>query len=925
MKNILLFALAVLLFTSTVANSFSITNVPKKTTANYKKGRLWVRLKPNVSPNEVLSDYTIAERILLPHQSILFDQYLYSVTKEFTTKRAEIIRAEEPLLRTYIIEWKDERSNDEVMNALYATKQVESIAFDYIPKRQSTSNLPNDPMMSQQGYLDIMKVIGAWGVYEGSPEIVVAVIDDGVAQDHPDLKDNIAINNAEIPNNGLDDDGNGYIDDYNGYNFAANFEPSKEWGNTFNSNNHGQNVVGIVSATPNNGIGIAGVGNKSRFFPLKVFTLNTDEEFFGYQALVYAALRGFKVANCSWGVGGNRSEIFQSIINFCIARNLAIVVAAGNESSFTELVYPAAYFGVLGVGETDVFDAVTVTSSTGPNLGVMAPGYNSYSTSNSGYSANNNGTSFASPMVAGVVALIRGKYPELSALEALEHARNSVDDISDKNQFDAAYIGGRINALKAVSNPPLAQPGIRPIAEPVYKNNNGDVLYNFNSGDTISMYLPVKNYLGAGSSIQCSLSIPNDFLGNISLTNPIVTINQIGRNEESELGPFKFILNNKMDELLLFRIDFDDSKGYKNFTHSLFINQKPFQIIQNDSISYSIFENGRLGYETIAGEKFGVGFGVKPYESILSSGGILYTSGISSDVETTAYSLAHSEEPLYQFQIAKSIKSGNNAVSVLRKNGVEFEITAEPFTQTSTITRHKVLVRNTTDSVIVNPSIGYYADWDLGRAGKNNSVSLYPEAFSGVPNQNYAIKVNRTNSESVIGMTMSSKETNVSFSATGGRWLPLTASDVYPMLRGGVNIDGSFNGDAAASIGITFDDDLAPGQEKECFVCMGLSYNEESLTQKLRECMNATFVSVQEQPNETTFQVYPNPAKNNITISVPTSGQLIVRNLTGKEVLSMNIENLTSFTTNSLPNGMYIFEFVSHNSGRQLTFVSITR
>jgi len=928
MKIIVRIAIVLFLFNFGVTNSFSFTNVPKKSTVDYKKGRLWVRLLPEANVNEVFQGFIVADRILKPHQSLTYDQYNYLVSKDFTTKRASIIRAEEPLLRTYIIEWKDDRTNEEVVRSLYGTKHVEFIAYDYLPKLQSTTSTPNDPLISQQDYLDVIKAKEAWNTYDGSPSIVVAVIDDGAAQDHPDLKDNIAVNANEIPNNNIDDDGNGYIDDYNGLNFAKEYEDGGQWGNTFNPNDHGNGVTGIVGATANNGIGIAGVGNKCRVFPLKVFTREsqTVREFFGYQALVYAALRGFQVANCSWGVGGNKSPIFQSIIDFCVARDMAIVAAAGNESTYSEAVYPASYFGVLGVGETDLLGRVTPTSSLGANLGVMAPGNNSYSISGaSGYAGSLTGTSFASPMVAGVVALIRGKYPELTAMEALEHARNSVDDISSQNQFDAPYIGGSINALKAVSDQPFDKPGIRPLRDPIYRNNKNEKLYSFKIGDSVSMYLPVKNFLGAGSGINCSLTAPSDFTGSLSLINPTVTIESIARNEEREIGPFQFVVNSLPNEILIFRIDFNDAKGYANFAHTLFVNQKPYKIIQNDSLIYSLFANGTAGYEYFAGEKIGEGFGVRPLSSFLENASLMYCAGNNEFTASTAYSMASNSEDQFKFEVIKPIYTENDNRSVFRKDGVEIEVKAIPHTSTTTVTRHTIKLKNTTQSKIEMPSIGYFADWDLGPGGSHNSVSLFQEAFIGVQHQNYAVKVKRPQTENTIGMSISSKESNISFKATGGAREILSGTAIFSKLRGQNDINSSYSGDIVTSIGLTFDEGLAPGEEKECFVCMGFSHNESTLAEKIKECMNATYVSVQEETNRTSFEVFPNPTTNVVNIVVPNKGKLVVRNLSGKEILSMSIENKVSFTTNSLPIGVYLFEYIGENALSQTSLVTITR
>lgn len=106
---------------------------------------------------------------------------------------------------------------------------------------------------------------------------------------------------------------------------------------------------------------------------------------------------------------------------------------------------------------------------------------------------------------------------------------------------------------------------------------------------------------------------------------------------------------------------------------------------------------------------------------------------------------------------------------------------------------------------------------------------------------------------------------------------------------------------------------------------MGFSHNESTLAEKIKECMNATYVSVQEETNRTSFEVFPNPTTNVVNIVVPNKGKLVVRNLSGKEILSMSIENKTSFTTNSLPIGVYLFEYIGENALSQTSLVTITR
>ncbi|MFH1088786.1 MAG: S8 family serine peptidase, partial [Patescibacteria group bacterium] len=183
---------------------------------------------------------------------------------------------------------------------------------------------PNDPRFSEQINLNQVKVPPAWDVTVGNSNQVIAIIDTGVNSDHEDLLYRIWINNDETPNNGIDDDNNGYIDDYKGYNMSWTVDASAP-DNTINTDTHGTNVTGIAAATTNNGLGIAGVGYKCRFFPIKASKYGSTSIRYGYQSMIYAAIRGCKVLNCSWGSVKPFSDIDQTVVDFAIAHDMVIV------------------------------------------------------------------------------------------------------------------------------------------------------------------------------------------------------------------------------------------------------------------------------------------------------------------------------------------------------------------------------------------------------------------------------------------------------------------------------------------------------------------------------------------------------------------------------------------------------------------------
>src|SRR5207249_112807 len=109
----------------------------------------------------------------------------------------------------------------------------------------------------------------AWDVTPGgSPNVVIAIVDDGMEYSHPDLQPNLFANPGEIPGNGIDDDHNGWVDDVNGWDFTSN---DNFPGASSLNDEHATSVAGIAAARGDNGIGVAGIAYQSRLLPVRIF------------------------------------------------------------------------------------------------------------------------------------------------------------------------------------------------------------------------------------------------------------------------------------------------------------------------------------------------------------------------------------------------------------------------------------------------------------------------------------------------------------------------------------------------------------------------------------------------------------------------------------------------------------------------------
>ncbi len=293
----------------------------------------------------------------------------------------------------------------------------------------------------------------AWDQTTGSQETIVAVIDEGVNVNHPDLKDNIWHNPGETPGNNKDDDNNGYVDDVNGWDFANDdasvYDPDPITGQ---GDEHGTHVAGTIAAQGNNSTGVSGVNWDARIMPLKFLGKNGGTTLDAVEAINYAVDKGVKISNNSWGGGGYSQALYDAIKRADSAGHL-FVAAAGNAGANNDTTssYPANYDlpNVISVAATNNKDNLASFSNFGAkNVDLAAPGVDIVSTypeNNYGYMS---GTSMAAPHVTGVAALIKSQNTSLDDAQMRSRILESVDK-KDNLQGKVAT-GGRLNAASAL-------------------------------------------------------------------------------------------------------------------------------------------------------------------------------------------------------------------------------------------------------------------------------------------------------------------------------------------------------------------------------------------------------------------------------------------------------------------------------------------
>lgn len=852
---------------------------------DYSEHKIVVRFKSNVKNQtelikQIEQSYGLISQPVLPDNLSIKNpkrkQEILSLNLD--VQKLEI--AESELLRSYTL--VSEQKIDPIKLCKHIKSKYEEVDLaEPVYKYKVLGFIPSDAFFINQSTLLKIKAPEAWEIWKGDPSVVIAISDNGVFQSHEDLSGNIYINENEIPNNGIDDDKNGYIDDFRGFNFAGGVE-SQGWGNTFGSAiDHGTMVAGISSAHFDNKKGIAGVGGKCRFFPIKASGKSSDAIEFGNESIIFAATHGFKVLNLSWGGPRPFSEFEQSVINFAIANDVAIVAAGGNigtnGGTRYDTFYPAGYFGVLGVGEVDEFDEVTTkTSVLGPQVNIMAPGEGNYSTKNNGsYGYVGGGTSFATPIVSGAVALARSKYPELNAIQALEFVRQCGDDILDVNSsnIDKQLIPKRINLLKVVTTNPFSIPAIKPIKY-IYKNSSNQIQDRFSVGDTVRLQINVKNYLGDAKSLIFTLSTAHDPAKSISfLTNQVQTA-LIKSGEETYLGDFVFYINKENTSKVIFRIDIQAENNYKDMFKFEFIPTKTYATFESDSLIFSMSDDGKFGFIEIGSIKEGWGFTVKGKgNQLFGQSGLM----ISENNDRLLSFYFNSFKPIKRFVNPKSNLSIMNDDFANLINKIGLEISQQVSFPMPNIVQIDINLQNKSGRKLRLLSVGNFYDWDILDKSDSNYAELYTEINSNPIKDNFgglgAEIIYKPGVDFYVGCVAFSNY--ASEPQIAGAYYDFTRSFAkeiqLQLLNSGMSIQYDKIDDRSVFTGIRFSDEIADGAMRSLSLLIAYSHSRDQLTRDIINVLQMN--SIDEHKNISTNSViaFADYKQNLLQLLIPKS------------------------------------------------------
>jgi subtilisin family serine protease len=349
----------------------------------FSPGKIVIRFSKEVSPVIPIQVAGIMQTGIGPVDVVCQNLKVHTMRRLFPSPKY----ATPDLTRYFVVKFDESFDLDEAVTLF---SQIPFI----VEKAEKVARLEffgsNDPNYGDQWHLEQVNDCDidapeAWNIQTGDDSVILAIPDSGVKYDHPDLDNNIWINEDEYygtPN--YDDDGNGYVDDIRGWNWGSG--DSKDPMDTYG---HGTHVAGIAAAETNNEAGVAGIaggwypgqtGCRIMCLRLGHTTFDMDD---AAESFIYATDKEATAINCSWQ--SEYTEYFKDAIDYALYNGVLIVAAAGNDNgnfcNDSDEYYLSMVPGVLVIAATDQYDQRAIfdggaASNYGPCIDVSAPGKN---------------------------------------------------------------------------------------------------------------------------------------------------------------------------------------------------------------------------------------------------------------------------------------------------------------------------------------------------------------------------------------------------------------------------------------------------------------------------------------------------------------------------------------------------------------------
>lgn len=825
---------------------------------------------------------------------------------------------------------------------LYAKRKDVEYA-EPIPKSYIFVGETNDPDLNQLYHLYIIKAFEAWDLMTGDT-VLIGIVDTGIDFEHEDLKNQVWNNPGEMgldelgnekSTNGIDDDGNGFVDDWRGWDFGS------ESGNDNNPSyggDHGVHVSGIAAAQVNNSIGVAGVSPRAKILPVKIgpdFGLD-NSVYNEFEGVLYAAMMGADVINCSWGSTGF-SQTNSIVVKTATELGALIVAAAGNNNK-NQTFYPASYEGVLSVASSADDDVRSGFSNYNTRVDITAPGTFIYSTVPDNKYDFKSGTSMASPVATGAAAVLRSQFPNYSSQQIKSLMIVNTDNIDTLNPNYEGLIGsGRLNLYNAISR-----------AKSIAINLKDDIIISdnpsgvINAGSKLKLDLVFENVLDDIENLQ--LVIGNDEYVKVAVDNTVFNFQNIPSGGLFEIKDnIQITLPQATPENYNFNIKitaYHNGERIQDFYVS-FIANPSYLDLKNDEIAMTVTSNGNHGYNDFSENIQGIGFQYKGELDLLFEGGFMMTQKgkeYVADGVRNRYSVR--DRDLFSIEKISSKEYGTYSVisskftdKVIGGIGnfdslaLAIEVKHEAYLFNDANLKNSILLRyilqnkNTYDMDSIY--VGLFYDWDISESGQKDIM-----IFDTVDNTGYA-KIADDDASTVMGVHLHSALpfncyaiNNASYKDEMGIYDGFSEAEKQKTMTSGIarvssipNKDGSM----VIAAGPMF---IPAGKKAEILFSINAANSEADIREKIRrldEKLKAfDLLSKVETSKQIVIEkVFPSPVANNKTVQAYINSELFadvelkIFDYRGRVILNLGARKLISgynqieFSTFGLSQGAY--------------------
>lgn len=901
-------------------------DVIQKGKSLYISNTIVVKVKDNTAP-------------LQKRLSKAFPDFKIKETTQLFPTGSKLNKGEESLSRIYLLKYDSPESPVKMAAKISKQSNIEWAEPKFV---QRVTFSPNDSLYVLGRQQNLIRILAdsAWNITIGDSSVIIGIVDTGVDWEHPDLLANVWYNQDHSVGTDLGGE-NGFPDN----------DPTEDY--SARNSYHGTHVAGIACAVTNNQKGIASIGFNCSFIPIKASRGDKRDAkgypyiYYGYEGIKYAADNGARVINCSWG-GFDNSNLGQEVVNYAISKGALVVAAAGNNGELIDF-YPASYQGVLSVGWSETeSDIISFAANYGRNVDVFAPGSSILSTwpkkspTDSLFYSISGGSSMASPLVAGLAALIFSTPHNYKALQVAEQIRATSDNIEQSNNPNLKYLlgRGRINALRAVTDTNAIS--LRTTNVKFIDEGNGNGLLE--SGENVSIEITFTNYLSAVSNVSVQL-INND--NAIELMNDNFNVGTVGTLQTimNTSNKFRFKvqpnapLNYDLHLLLKYFIN-----GNEVDFQWISTRLNPTYVTHNiGKLITSITSKGALGFNDYPNNKEGDGFKFNGGKNLLFEGAFMYGT-LPNKVMDVARVTAQQDTDFVTVTPVKMILSDNtsqHSVAVFNDDGAAanklgIETKFHAYTYANAPDDNFILLiaemKNTTQQDINDLYAGFFFDWDM----PEDNPTIDSTAYDLTDNFGYAFCSDKTAESTIVGAALISSNKYgyypIDNNATSGsiiladdngfsdgeKWIALSSGIVNHQL---VLTDISFVISGGA-FSIPAQDTLKVG----FVIAAGETLNEvrNAIIQsrdKYQDIISSINEDYKNIPTDfRLYQNYPNPFNPNTVISwqIAVGGHVALKvyDLLGREVTTLVDEykqpgiyySQFSIRNSQLPSGVYFYQ-----------------